>query len=938
MKDNLNNNLSEPYAIEKALRESEEIMRYIIKHDPNAIAVYDCNLHYIAVSERYLHDYNVKEENIIGKHHYEVFPEMPQKWKDVHQRCLAGAIECDDDDYFERPNGSVTYNRWECRPWRRINGEIGGIITYTEVTTERKKAEKALKESEDKYRYLFANNPQPMWIYDLETLGFLEVNQAAVNHYGYSFEEFLLMTIKDIRPLEDISSLLKDVELARQAYNPAGEWRHIKKNGELIFVEIISHSVLHNGRKAHHVIVKDITKRKWAEEKLLESEERFRSLYENSTIGIYRTTPEGIIIMANPTLVKMLGYSSFKELTSRNLEKDGFEPNYERNQFLEKIEMDGEIIGLEAAWTRKDGIIIYVNESAKAIRDSNGKTLYFDGTVEDITERKHTEETLVKLSRAVEQTVDTIAITDREGTIEYVNHAFEVLTGYSSDEALGKTPRILKSGIKDPEYYVALWNTILSGNVFRDEVMNKKKNGDLFYEQKTISPIFDENSNITHFVGTGVDITSQKLTEQALHESEKLYRSLFENMLEGFAYCKMIFEQEQPVDFIYLAVNKSFERLTGLKEVTGKNVSEVIPGIRKSDPDLFDLYSRVALTGKPETIEIYVEALKMWFSVSVYSTQKEYFVAMFDVITSRKNAEEVLRQSEAKFRNLINSLPDPVIVVDTKGQIVYCNRIAINTFNYTIDEMLGCKMEDLIPKSIREHHVSLRKVYLDSPKSRPMGVGHELFAQRKNGSEFPTEIMLEPVELNNNQFVLAIVRDITERKQTETELITAKEKAEESDRLKSSFLANMSHEVRTPLNGIIGFSELLADPDFEDEQKNEFIGHIISNGNNLLTIISDIMDISKLESGEITIRKKQINAQKFISTVKEEFAVRIDAKKHELKLILPDNDVETVIFADVERLRQIFNNLMSNAIKFTPTGRIEIGYQTQEYNSGIFCQ
>jgi PAS domain S-box-containing protein len=130
---------SERKRAEEQLKESEEIMRYIIKHDPNAIAVYDRNLQYIAVSNRYLQDYNVKEADIIGKHHYEVFPEMPQRWKDVHARCLAGAIERNDGDYLERPDGPITYNRWECRPWYKSDGEIGGMITYTEVTTERKR-------------------------------------------------------------------------------------------------------------------------------------------------------------------------------------------------------------------------------------------------------------------------------------------------------------------------------------------------------------------------------------------------------------------------------------------------------------------------------------------------------------------------------------------------------------------------------------------------------------------------------------------------------------------------------------------------------------------------------------------------------------------------------------------------------------------------------
>jgi len=307
-------------------------------------------------------------------------------------------------------------------------------------------------------------------------------------------------------------------------------------------------------------------------------------------------------------------------------------------------------------------------------------------------------------------------------------------------------------------------------------------------------------------------------------------------------------------------------------------------------------------------------------------TIKEWTGTCFD-ITERKHDEEGMRQSEAKFRNLINSLPDPVLLVDFQGRIVFCNEIAMKTFDYKIDEMLNCTMEDLIPKHFRKNHVTLRNEYISEPKSRAMGEGKELFAQRKDGSEFPTEIMLEPVEINGNQFIIAIVRDITARKSSEIELIEAKNKAQESDRLKSAFLANMSHEVRTPLNSIIGFSELLGDPDFEADQKNEFIQHIIASGNNLLTIISDIMDISKMESGEITIRKKPINAHEYVLGIYEQFSFQAETHKLELILNLPDNDKETEIFADTERLRQIFNNLIGNAFKFTVNGSIEIGYR-----------
>ena len=143
------------------------------------------------------------------------------------------------------------------------------------------------------------------------------------------------------------------------------------------------------------------------------------------------------------------------------------------------------------------------------------------------------------------------------------------------------------------------------------------------------------------------EIADRQQAEAALRESEARYRGLFENMTEGYAYCRMVFENGQAIDWIYLAVNQAFEVLTGLKNVTGRPVTEVIPGIRESDPELFNIYARVALTGKPEKFEMYIEALQMWFSISVYSPEREHFVSVFDVITQRKQAEQLQREYSA---------------------------------------------------------------------------------------------------------------------------------------------------------------------------------------------------------------------------------------------------------------------------------------------------
>ena len=164
-----------------------------------------------------------------------------------------------------------------------------------------------------------------------------------------------------------------------------------------------------------------------------------------------------------------------------------------------------------------------------------------------------------------------------------------------------------------------------------------------------------------------IEIAKQK-SEIELAESENRYRALFQNMLNGMAYCKMLYSGNYPEDLIYLEVNTAFETLTGLKNVKGKKITEVIPGIREADEELFEIYSRVALTGNPEVIEIYVQAMKMWFSISIYSPQREYFVAVFDVVTERKLAEKALKESNAELKNTELQLKENLLFLERSNK------------------------------------------------------------------------------------------------------------------------------------------------------------------------------------------------------------------------------------------------------------------------------
>ncbi|MFA6133488.1 MAG: PAS domain S-box protein [Phycisphaerae bacterium] len=251
---------------EEALRKRDEIIRYILKYDPNAIAVFDLGLHYIAVSERYLHDYGVKEENIIGKHHYEVFPEIPQKWKDVHQRCLAGAVERNNDDSFQRPDGSITYNRWECRPWYREDGTIGGIVTYTEVTTDRKRVEQALRESEARYRAITAALTDYIYTVRVKDGQATETlhGEACVAVTGYTPQEYRdnpNLWIEMVPP-EDRPALLEHTRqfLSGQEVG-ALEHRIVRKCGDVRWVRntLLRHVDSQGRTVSYDGLVRDIT-------------------------------------------------------------------------------------------------------------------------------------------------------------------------------------------------------------------------------------------------------------------------------------------------------------------------------------------------------------------------------------------------------------------------------------------------------------------------------------------------------------------------------------------------------------------------------------------------------------------------------------------------------------------------------------------------------
>ena len=271
------------------------------------------------------------------------------------------------------------------------------------------------------------------------------------------------------------------------------------------------------------------------EQKLKLSEERLRSLYENTTIGLYRTTPDGRIIMANPALISMLGYNSLEELSQRNLEKEGFEPQYPRNHFKAKIEKNGQILGLESAWKKADGMTLYVRESARAIKNSNGEIEYYEGTVEDITEKKNAEIALQLSHAEWENTFnaisDWVSLVDMRRCILKSNSALGSFIGISPEDVINQDCCELLHRSDGPLDKCPINKMKRSKTRESIELLSPDERS---WYQITVDPIFDNKGKLVSAVHIVRDITEKKKIETALEESEQKFRLLYERTPLGY--------------------------------------------------------------------------------------------------------------------------------------------------------------------------------------------------------------------------------------------------------------------------------------------------------------------------------------------------------------------------------------------------------------------
>ncbi len=621
-----------------------------------------------------------------------------------------------------------------------------------------------------------------------------DLNEALLKHVGGKRETIAGITLK--------SYFGKYFDYNAEAWNKLiaegmvlSEFRLQHKDGTDLWIEVNFKLVKNKDRNTTGIlgIQRDITPFKSAIREREESELRMRKLARVNFQGIVIVFT-GKIVDVNDAMLKLTGYGR-EELANENVLNKCISSAVFKKIFKNEGKEGSETI--ETVLVTKEGVTRLVEIESQNVM-YNEQSLHVLG-FRDISNRKKIEEEIAKLSIALDQSANEVIITRKDGEIEYVNKAFTTVTGYSAAEVLGKTPRILKSGTLSPTFYDNLWKTLNRGKQWIGEFHNRKKNGELYWESATITPIINDKKDVIRFIAIKEDISQRKKAEQSLIESEEKYRSMVSN-IPGVVY-RCAFDHSWTIFYITEAI----ENLTG------------------------------------------------YGAYDIQGNRRKTFAGLIHP-DDRERVIEEIQTSIQRFQQF-----------NTEYRIITRN----NTIKWVSN--------------------SGRPVFNDD---------------------------------NSVKWLDGFLFDITERVAVLEELKKAKMLAEEANQAKSEFLANISHEIRTPLNSVLGFAELL-EGFTNDSTQVKYLNSIKASGKNLMMLINDLLDLSKIEAGKMTLHFSFFDIRRLLDEIRNVFSLRVSIKGIGYVEQL-DKDFPPEIKFDEIRLRQILINLVGNAVKFTHEGEIQI--------------
>jgi PAS domain S-box-containing protein len=841
--------------------------------------------------------------------------------------------------------------------------------------TELETINKDLYTFKEKFRIYTENTP--ISIIQIGKNGeIIYANDSTKEITGYSTEELTNKNIFEL--LSPANTLFELREIISFGINEkkSYETRILNKKGKEVYIQIDAFKMSTGESLA---FCKNITEKKTLENQNI----LYKTLYENAPDGIYITDKKGKILNCNNEFLNQTGFER-EDIIDKNYtdfylnDKNNPIENLKKIISKEKAEIEilqkkadnksllviRKIVSIHNPESNFSGNIIFTKDLSNIKKKDNSLNSNQNTDKDFINELlKKSESENVRLKSLLGQSEIQYKLI-AENTGDYIiSLSFNV-----NPKIIYASPSIRNFGyeISDIEGknifdYIHNEDKTSLMIIFEKYLLEKNKKTITNFDVKRITIRFaDKKGNwrilesVISFTENFILTTSREITEKILNKeiidnqtleiksAYENYKDLFNQLKKSEEECRNIYNSTFEGIFIHeqetgkiLDVNDAVIRMFGYskEEILNMSIGDLSYGERPYDSSNALKKIFQATIEEVSTFNWLSKAKDkklFWTSITLKKAiigENQRIMAVVRDINEIKLAQDELANSEEKFKLLAELSPNGIFIFQ-ENKFVYTNQSCTKILGYSNDEFLQMSFEKIISPEMIENVLEIWQKTINREKALPR---HEIKIIYKNGKEKWVDFNIMRIIYKNKLAGIGTISDISEIKQNINELNIAKNKAEEADKLKSTFLANMSHEIRTPMNGIIGFSQLLEEIDLSPEKRIEYIRIIRTSGLQLLNIIDDILDISKIESGQLKIVREEINIDEIIKEVVVLFENQFMRKNNVEILINPDfKKSEIIINTDGFRLKQIFNNLINNSLKFTNKGHIEIAYETIE--------